>query len=134
MGFVEADGICVFLDGPEEGDRVVSLGEFDELRSDALIPEEIIDIQFDNFIALNMDEALDDAVVIKDMDIWQEGSILLRDAENLELPEGIVVILKDGAKLDPLDEDEDLCDAGKVIPGGWSDHGRLLLAVKMLRT
>ena len=123
VGFVEADGVRVLLDGPEEGDRVVCLGEFNELGADALIPEEIIDIQFDNLIALNMDEALDDAVVIKDVDIRQEGSILLREAEDLKLPEGIVVILEDGAELDPLDEDEDLRDAGKVILCGWSDHG-----------
>ena len=123
MGFVETDGVGVLLNGPEEGDRVVRLGEFNELRADALIPEEIIDIQFDNFIALDVDEALDDAVVIKDMDIGQDRDVLFRDAEHLQFPEGIVVILEDGAEFDALDEDEDLRDAGKVILCGWSDHG-----------
>lgn len=123
MGFVETDGVGVLLNGPEEGDRVIGLGEFDQLRTDALVPEEIIHIQLDNLIALNMDEALDDAVVIKDMDIGQDGDVLFRDAENLQFPEGIVVILEDGAELDALDEDENLRNAGKVILGGWSDHG-----------
>ena len=106
-------------------------GVFQQSRTDAAVLEAGIDEKFGDFRSVDDDHPAHYAVVVDERTVQEFGirTVFFRNRDDLQLPEGIVVVLKNGIEIEAVVEYENFGDAGNVGFSGGTDgiHGGLSL-------
>ena len=98
-------------------------GKFQQSRADAAVLEAGINEQLRDFRPVDDDHPAHYAVVVDERTVQEIGicTVFFRNRDDLQLPEGIVVVSENGIEIEAVVEYENFGDAGNVGFSGGTD-------------